>query len=162
MAGLSLDYIQDDDEDKVTKILSQMHSIDFTDWEKSLAERCAKAVPEINWGWREWQEDGESVPRYVTYVIEASHPIFMEAESKEIKIEFKFFGDLEKLSNALYEALNEQEVFISGSSAVITVEWNKTDSYKEEIDKVKEILVECASNEDSVYADCVTVKTNVG
>ena len=66
MAALSLDYIQDDDEDKVEKILSQMWNIDFTAWAKSLAERCAEVVPTITWGWREWNE---GTRQYTTHVI---------------------------------------------------------------------------------------------
>ena len=84
-------------------------------------------------------------------------------ESTNTKIEFKFFGDLEKLSNALYEAFNEQEVFISGTGSVVTVEWNKTENHRQEIDKVKEILVELGEfqKEDLVYVNYMTVKVNI-
>lgn len=58
-SNLSLNVVMSDrEEDEIKEIFSGMFSIDFTEWEKSLATRLAKAVPHIQWGYKVWKEEG--------------------------------------------------------------------------------------------------------
>lgn len=50
--------MSDREEGEIEEIFSGMFDIDFTEWEKSLAIRLAKAVPHIKWGYKVWKEEG--------------------------------------------------------------------------------------------------------